>query len=96
MSKATINLIGTLRDVVGYSSAQVEINGKATFNEFTKLADKQYGGNMRQCILDQDTGDISQAIVIFVNNYNLQQLQGLNTPIRNGDEIIIMSVTAGG
>ncbi|MDY6842696.1 MAG: MoaD family protein [Thermodesulfobacteriota bacterium] len=43
-----------------------------------------------------EKGEVLDSISIFVNGDNIHSLQGLSTPLKEGDEVDIMSAFAGG
>ncbi len=44
----------------------------------------------------QKSGQINPALAVFVNNQNIQQTQTLQTPLKNGDNIMLVSALEGG
>jgi MoaD family protein len=46
-------------------------------------------------ILDRD-GKIDKGLFILLNKRNVRDLDGLNTPVREGDEIKVLPIAAGG
>ncbi len=47
-------------------------------------------------VLDDVTGDIHPFISIFLNDNDIQYLRGLETQVKDGDEIVIVPAIAGG
>ena len=79
---------------------------KLTGNQDTVAAD---GARLGECIeglearypglkerLCDETGDIRRFVNIFINGEDVRFLQGLDTPIKPGDEISIVPAVAGG
>ena len=58
------------------------------------LEDKFPGIKAR--VLDDVTGDIHPFISIFLNDNDIQYLRGLETQVKDGDEIVIVPAIAGG
>ena len=46
--------------------------------------------------LCDESGQLRQALNLFVNNRNVRSLAGADTPLQDGDEISIMPLMAGG
>ncbi|MBI4236167.1 MAG: MoaD/ThiS family protein [Chloroflexi bacterium] len=57
--------------------------------------DKRFPG-LKARLLDDGTGDIHPFITIYINGDDVRYLQGLNTTLRDGDEIVIVPAIAGG
>jgi molybdopterin synthase sulfur carrier subunit len=47
-------------------------------------------------LVRDDKGDVHQHVNIYVNNEEIEVLQGLRTPLRDGDEVAIIPALAGG
>ena len=47
-------------------------------------------------VLDDATGDIHPFVSIFLNDNDVHYLRGLETIVRDGDEIVIVPAIAGG
>ncbi len=47
-------------------------------------------------VLDDATGDIHPFVSIFLNDNDVHYLRGLETMVRDGDEIVIVPAIAGG
>lgn len=47
-------------------------------------------------LVRNDQGDVHQHVNIYVNNEEIEALQGLRTPLRDGDEVAIIPALAGG
>ena len=56
--------------------------------------DDQFPG-IAQKVLDDD-GEVKRFINIFVNDDEIRALQGLDTPVRDGDKVSIVPAMAGG
>lgn len=88
----TVLIPTPLRKFTG-GAARVTANG-ATVAELIDALDQQYPG-LKERICDPD-GSIRRFVNIFVNGENARQLDGANTPVKNGDEVGIIPAMAGG
>ena len=59
------------------------------------VADK-YGKPFTQEVYDPKCREMKPTFVAMVNGVHIDQLQGLNTPLKDGDSIILMSLMTGG
>jgi cysteine synthase B len=82
----------TLRAEVG-GAREVEASG-ATMREVLGDLAERYPGLGRQ-ILDGD-GQIAQFVNVYVNNEDVRTLQGLDTPVAEGTQVILLPAMAGG
>lgn len=96
MAKVTLNVVGLLRSYLGSSSIVVQVEGILNFRDLLKRVAEQIGRDLSPLIYDQETGEILKMVAIFVNQENLHQLQGLETPLADGDEVLIMRADMAG
>ena len=47
-------------------------------------------------LMRDDGGDVHRHVNIYVNNEAIESLQGVNTPLKDGDEVAIIPALAGG
>lgn len=71
----------------------VEIVGASLKECLTNLGHRYPG--IRGRIVD-DSGELKQYIIVYVNGEDVRFLQGVNTPVNNGDELSIVPAVAGG
>ena len=60
-----------------------------------KVADK-YGKPFTAEVYDPQQGEIKPTFVAMVNGIHMDQLKGINTPLKDGDNVILMSLVTGG
>lgn len=84
--KVRVKLVGDLRQKVGMDDFWIFLPEKATVKDaFAELVKRS---------VKVDTENIS--MVIFVNGRRLEFIGGLNTVLKDMDEIVIMPIIAGG
>ena len=81
-----------LRKLTG-GSAEVDADGASIREVFDSL-EGNYAG-LKAKIFD-DAGDIRRFIIISLNGEDVRYLQGADTPVKQGDEVIIVPAIAGG
>jgi molybdopterin converting factor small subunit len=96
MAKVTLQFIGTLRLIVGQPSVEVPLQPGATFREVLKQVAEQTGKDLLPHIADPKTGEILKTVTIFMDHDNLMHLKGLDTPLTDGNEVIIMRADMAG
>ena len=82
-----------LRPTVG-GERSVAAHG-ATLRELIRNVDAQHPGFAGQ-LLDAQTGEQRPFVNIYVNDEDVRYLQGLDTPVEEGDVISILPAVAGG
>ena len=89
-----VKAYATLRDVLGMSKREVALAEPITIRELLS-------GLAAECppfgqkLWDED-GKLTGLITVFVNGRAIQYLQGLDTPVRNGDSVSLFPPVGGG
>ncbi|MBI5018570.1 MAG: MoaD/ThiS family protein [Deltaproteobacteria bacterium] len=82
-----VKFIGLVRDAFGTPETQVEARG---VEEALRLLDARHPGK----ILEDER--LRSAVLVLVNGHSITSLQGLGTELKPGDELTILTLTAGG
>ena len=88
----TVRIPTPLRNITN-GERTVETTG-ASIQECLTNLDRRYPG-IRGRLVD-DSGDLRQYIIIYVNGEDVRFLKGVDTPVSNGDELSIVPAVAGG
>ena len=89
-----VRLVGVLRaltlgrdyvELSGVSTVRDVINGLRSINE--KLFKR---------VFDPARGELAPDIYVAVNDVDIRLLKGLDTPVRDGDEVLILAYIHGG
>jgi MoaD family protein len=88
----TVMVPGSLKDWFG-GSEQALCEGK-TIGECIDDLDSKFPGFRRRVI--DEKGEISSSIMIFLDGQNIRSLNGLASPVQDGDEVSIIPFAAGG
>ncbi len=83
---------GSLKGWIG-GSEQVLCEGK-TIGECIDDLESKFPG-FRHRVFDEK-GEINSSVMIFIDGQNLRSLNGLATPVKDGDEVSIIPFAAGG
>lgn len=75
------------------NAAKVEVDAKDVAGLLETL-EKRYEG-LRGLVRDE-AGKIHHHVNVYVNNEEIEALQGLATPLKDGDEVSIIPAMAGG
>ncbi len=95
MIAVKISFLSLLKDRIGVKELNMDLEDESTINDvFAKLFEK-YGEDIEK-VLIKKTGDLSDQVVIMLNEKSIRSLDNLDTKIRNNDEIILLPAIAGG
>jgi len=89
-----IKFLSNLADLTGESSLKIEYNGEIS-GLIDNLDVKFQGKDFKTTITD-DEGQIKDFVKILVNGNDIRGTGGLDSEIKDNDEIVIFQTLAGG
>jgi len=93
--KVEIKLLGFFGKAYGSNKVTLEISGASNLREIIKrLVDSSE--DLKRVLIDPVLESPLPNSVILVNNKDISALRGLETPVMNGDKIVIIPVIHGG
>ncbi|NWF96387.1 MAG: MoaD family protein [Candidatus Thorarchaeota archaeon] len=92
--RVTIKSFGPVRRALGSNVVDVEVSLGATVADVIRRAVSDRGASAASIILNGN--DISGNLIILLNRRDTDHLQGLLTPVHDGDEITILPHVQGG
>ncbi len=93
MTKVTVRLFTSLREVAGTKETAVE--GESVRQVLDELV-RTYGEKFRNAIFDAETGKIRRYYSVLVNGRNVYLIDGLDTRLQDGDTVSIFPPVGGG
>ena len=88
----TINVPGPLR-VYCSGAPQLSLQATTVRLALEHLARSEYALYRNIC---DETGALRRHLNVFVNTNNVRDLDGVDTPLRQGDEVTILPAVSGG
>lgn len=89
-----VRTIGPFTERLGFSQITVELKG-TTVNDLLHQLCTEQGAHFSNTIFDEQ-GALRRYIKLLVNGRGLHVLQGLDTPLSDGDIVAIFPPVAGG
>ena len=95
--KVTVDYLGSIKQILGLKQAdQVELkNGTSVRDLLTLLAEK-YGEPFKKAVYEPTGLDLKPHHILSVNGLLLNQLDGIETKLKDGDRVVLMPVVTGG
>ena len=94
-TRVTFKLVGAFRKAYGSSEATTEIGAKERLNVVVKKIAK-HSPELRRLLIDPELNNPLPNAVILVNGRDIGLLNGLETELAGGDEVILIPVIHGG
>lgn len=95
--KIKLEYLGHVTNITGnLRTEEITIkNGSAVIDLLSTLA-KKYGEPFKKAVYEPGFSDLKSNYIATVNSQLLNQLNGINTKLRDGDHFTIMPVVSGG
>jgi len=91
--KVNVTLAGHLSDLVGQRKIDIELDNHSLTGLMERMSDL-YGSNLINSIVKTGTQELK--VLILVNGMDVDFIRRLDTPLREGDNVDIVPMVAGG
>jgi molybdopterin synthase sulfur carrier subunit len=93
--KVNFKFVGSFRNITNKSKAVMELDEGAKLKEALKRIIEEFP-KIERALIDPELGDPRPNTLIVVNGREISVLKGLETVLRNGDEVVFIPVSHGG
>jgi molybdopterin converting factor small subunit len=87
---------GPLVEILGKQEIIVEYKGQTKVIDVLRILANDYGKSFKDKVFDPETGEIKPYFVLALNGVGLNGKKGIETEIKDGSELLILSPTGGG
>jgi molybdopterin synthase sulfur carrier subunit len=92
--KLRVKFLASLSELTGVLKTEVEVPDGITVRKLIDILTERYG-KLREELLDEK-GDLRPMYNILVNGRAIEWLSGLETQLKDGDEVVFIPPAAGG
>lgn len=92
--RITIRFFAAYRDIAGSKEEQIEVRGHASVGALLDVLFRR-SPRLRQEIADEE-GNVREYVGVLTNGRHVRDLQGLSTPLADGDVVSLFPPVAGG
>jgi MoaD family protein len=97
MLKVKIEYLGHIKKMVGDRRVEeVEIKDNAMVADLLTVLSEKYGEPFKKAIYEPKAADVKSNFIVTVNGYLLNQLDGVQTKLKNRDHVVLMPIVSGG
>jgi molybdopterin converting factor small subunit len=94
--KVAVQYLGFIKNLINQSEDKFELEeGASLLDLLNKIADI-YGNPFQKEFYEKGSKDVKMGFVVTVNGVLIGQLNGVDTQLNNGDNVILMSLMSGG
>ncbi|MDI7277969.1 MAG: MoaD/ThiS family protein [Anaerolineae bacterium] len=94
--KVTLHTILELKQIVGQRRTEIDLPPGATVEDFLACLRERWGDRLSAHLFDPESGAVLPHMRIMVNGRTIQFLKGMETPLQEGDEVLILPPVSGG
>jgi molybdopterin converting factor small subunit len=94
--KVKVQYLGFIKNLIKQSQDEFELEEGASLAELLNKISSLYGKAFQKEVYEPGLKDLKMGFVITVNGVLMGQLQGVDTQLNSGDNVILMSLMSGG
>lgn len=91
-----VHYISLVKSYTNTSQDEFTLPDKTVLSVLLDKIAEDYGKQFTQEVYDPVKKEMKTSFVVMVNGVVMDQLQGLNTPLKDRDNVILMSLMTGG
>jgi len=91
-----VRLLGVLRGFSGKGWVPLKSEEPTTVRKVIQKLTEAFSPEFKQVLIDPELGDPRPNALILVNGKEISVLEGLETEVNDGDEIVLLPVSHGG
>jgi len=93
--KITVHYISLVKSYTNKSQEDINLHGEAKLSDLLGKIAEQYGKSFTE-VYDPAKKEMKSTFVAMVNGVLMDQLSGIETKLKDGDSVILMSLMTGG
>jgi len=94
--KVTVEYLGFIRNMLSKKNEELELREGTSLKELLSQLSERYGADFKKQVYEPGQKDVKYGFVVTVNGVLMDQLNGVETQLKNGDHVILMSLMSGG
>ena len=95
--RVTVEYLGHIKNILGSRrEEEIEIEDNSSISDLLVMLSEKHGESFKEAIYEAGGKDIKSNFIATVNGYLLNQLNGVETKLKNGDHVVLMPIVSGG
>lgn len=94
--KVKVEYLGFVKNLLNKRLEEFELDDGAALQELLSRLSSLYGKPFKKEVFEPGQKDVKTGFVVTVNGVLMGQLDGVETQLKNGDHVILMSLMTGG
>ena len=93
----SVDYLGSIKQTLGLKQAeQVQLKDDASIVDLLSMLAEKHGNPFKTSVYEPKDTDLKPYYILSLNGVLLNQLNGLETTLKDGDHLIFMPVVTGG
>lgn len=95
--KVTVDYLGSVKQSLGLKQAeQIELKDGASVLDLLHLLSEKHGEPFKKSVYEPKSSDLKPYYILAINGLLTNQLNDMETKLKDGDRLIFMPVVSGG
>ncbi len=94
--KVTLHTVLWIKQAIGQRLTVIDLPQGSTVEDFVAYMKKRWGDKLSPHFIDLQSGIVHPHVRIMVNGQTIHFLKGMETPLQEGDEVLILPLASGG
>ena len=95
--RVSVEYLGHIKNILGSRrEEQVEIKPNSSIGDLLVVLSEKHGDSFKKAVYEAGGKDMKSNFIATVNGYLLNQLNGVETKLKDGDHVVLMPIVSGG
>lgn len=95
--KVKVEYLGHIKNIIeSRREENVEVKEGSSIKDLLAVLTGKYGKSFKEAVYEAGSGDLKPNFIATVNGYLLNQLNGIETKLNDGDHVVLMPIVSGG
>ncbi|MDH5447729.1 MAG: MoaD/ThiS family protein [Candidatus Bathyarchaeota archaeon] len=94
--KVKVEYLGFIKNMLNKRVEKFELNKETSLQDLLGKLSNLYGTPFKKEVFEPGQKDVKTGFVVTVNGVLMGQLDGVETTLKDGDHVILMSLMSGG
>ena len=95
-NRIEVELLGVLQKAANKKTMRLEFDGVVAVKDVILKLTSLFSPEFKQALIDPELNDPRPNVLVLLNGKEINVLNGLDTRVKNGDELVLIPVSHGG
>ena len=95
--RVKVEYLGHIKNMLGSRrEEEIDVEDNSSISDLLMVLSEKHGESFKKAVYEAGGKDIKSNFIATVNGYLLNQLNGVETKLKNGDHVVLMPIVSGG